>query len=231
MERKVCNRNCWILGAIAGVVVLLFTSGIGDRGFFTGLFLGLLTFGMFGATLVWLLCADRPELSQSDDIVSAQDWRREALDSEPETMLVPASLSEPVTGASQMPIMAGAMPAAKPAAATAPVVEAAPVAAKPAPTPKPAPAKAAAAKAEEPADDLRRIKGVGPKLSDWLRENGVTRFAQIAAWDAATVADFAHRLGRMGGRIETDDWVGQARLLAEGHQTEHSRAVDRGEAT
>ena len=39
------------------------------------------------------------------------------------------------------------------------------------------------------------------------------------------------RLGRNGGRIERDDWVGQARILAAGGETEHSRRVDRGEAT
>ena len=37
MERSVCNRNCWISGAIAGVVVLLFTSGIGDLAWGAGL--------------------------------------------------------------------------------------------------------------------------------------------------------------------------------------------------
>lgn len=78
-------------------------------------------------------------------------------------------------------------------------------------------------------NDLRRIKGVGPKLADWLADNGVTRFAQIAAWDKATVADYAQRLGRMGGRIEADDWVGQARILAAGGETDHSRRVESGE--
>lgn len=74
-----------------------------------------------------------------------------------------------------------------------------------------------------------RIKGIGPKLNDWLHENGVTRYAQIAEWDAATVADYAHRLGRMGNRIEADDWVGQAKLLAAGGETEFSHRVDDGE--
>lgn len=213
MERTVCNRNCWIIGAIAGVLVLLFTSGLGELGFFAGLFLGALTCWMLGSTLVWMACAGRPELFAAGQAASVGDWQREASGREPEAMLVSAGLAEPVTAASQMPIVAGAMPAPKPAVPPVTV--------------------AALADAELAAegDDLRRIKGVGPKLSDWLNENGVTRFAQIAAWDADMVADFAHRLGRMGGRIEADDWVGQAKLLASGGETEHSRAVDRGEAT
>ncbi|WP_134679006.1 hypothetical protein [Paracoccus ravus] len=220
MERTVCNRNCWISGAIAGVVVLLFTAGIGDLGFFGGLFLGLLTFWLFGAMLVWLVCAGRPEMWQA---VSARDWRREAAEHEPEAMLVSAGLADPVTSASQMPIVAGAMPAPKPTREQVPVMAYADLVAD----------ETRAGDVAEPsgADDLRRIKGVGPKLALWLNDNGVTRFEQIARWDAQEAADFAGRLGRMGSRIETDDWVGQARLLAAGGDTAHSRAVERGEAT
>ena len=65
-------------------------------------------------------------------------------------------------------------------------------------------------------DELQRIRGVGPKLEALLNENGVTRFDQIAAWDDARVDHFADLIGRMGGRIRSDDWVGQARDLAAG---------------
>src|SRR4051812_11882307 len=37
------------------------------------------------------------------------------------------------------------------------------------------------------ADDLSLIKGVGPRLVEQLRTLGVTRFAQIAAWDDAEI--------------------------------------------
>lgn len=66
------------------------------------------------------------------------------------------------------------------------------------------------------ADDLTRIKGVGPKLVDLLAGMGVTRFAQIAAWSADDIAAIDAKLGRFEGRIERDDWVEQARLLASG---------------
>ncbi|SIQ33647.1 Predicted 5' DNA nuclease, flap endonuclease-1-like, helix-3-turn-helix (H3TH) domain [Paracoccus thiocyanatus] len=202
MERAECNRNCWISAAIAGVAVLLFTAGIGDLHWLAGLFLGVLTFALFGALMVWLVCHERPELFQEDAAgLTGTDWQRAAVDRQPETLLVSGSLGpEPFTSGAQMPIVAGTMPSSEPAPAS-----------------------------RTGADDLKRIRGIGPKLSDWLNAQGVTRYDQIAAWDPATVADFAQRLGRMGGRIEADDWVGQARLLAAGGETAHSRRIDQGE--
>ncbi|MEW4447429.1 hypothetical protein [Qipengyuania sp. JC766] len=64
------------------------------------------------------------------------------------------------------------------------------------------------------ADDLTRIKGLGPKLQATLVELGVTRFDQIAAWDDAEIDRIDAQLGRFQGRIRRDDWVTQARLLA-----------------
>lgn len=63
-------------------------------------------------------------------------------------------------------------------------------------------------------DDLTRIKGVGPKLVQQLRELGVTTFAQIAAWNDADIDRIDAQLGRFQGRIRRDDWREQARLLA-----------------
>lgn len=63
-------------------------------------------------------------------------------------------------------------------------------------------------------DDLRRIKGLGPKLVSLLGEQGITSFAQIAAWDEAEIDRVDATLGRFAGRIRRDDWVAQARLLA-----------------
>lgn len=66
------------------------------------------------------------------------------------------------------------------------------------------------------ADDLTRIKGVGPKVQKLLHELGVTTFAQIAAWDEAEVDRIDTRLGSFSGRIRRDDWRAQAALLAAG---------------
>lgn len=79
------------------------------------------------------------------------------------------------------------------------------------------------------ADDLGRIAGIGRKLTALLHENGITRYGQIAAWTDADVDAWTARLGRKGDRIRRDDWVGQARVLAAGGETAHSRQVDAGD--
>ena len=66
------------------------------------------------------------------------------------------------------------------------------------------------------ADDLTRIKGLGPKLAETLTGLGVTSFAQIAAWDDADIDRIDAQLGRFQGRIRRDDWPAQAKLLAAG---------------
>lgn len=66
------------------------------------------------------------------------------------------------------------------------------------------------------ADDLSRIKGVGPKLVAQLHALGVTSFAQIAGWSEADIDRIDSQLGRFAGRIRRDSWVEQARFLAAG---------------
>jgi predicted flap endonuclease-1-like 5' DNA nuclease len=102
-------------------------------------------------------------------------------------------------------------------AAPAAVKEAPAPVAVPAPEPTPAPIPAASTPAS--ADDLARIKGVGPKLVALLGELGVTSYAQIAAWSDADVATIDAQLGRFAGRITRDLWIEQAKLLAAGEET------------
>ncbi len=90
---------------------------------------------------------------------------------------------------------------------------------------KPAAKKASAAGT---ADDLKQLKGVGPALEKKLHDNGVTTFAQIAAWTAEDIADMDDKLS-FKGRIERDGWVDQAKLLAAGEETEFSKKVAKGD--
>ena len=66
------------------------------------------------------------------------------------------------------------------------------------------------------ADDLTRIKGLGPKLAATLNAIGVTRFDQIAGWSEADIDRIDPQLGRFSGRIRRDGWVEQAGYLARG---------------
>ncbi|MCW2338923.1 putative flap endonuclease-1-like 5' DNA nuclease [Sphingobium sp. B2D3A] len=65
-------------------------------------------------------------------------------------------------------------------------------------------------------DNLRLLKGVGPKLAALLTELGITRFDQIAAWNVADIATVDANLGTFKGRIVRDNWVEQAGFLARG---------------
>ena len=108
------------------------------------------------------------------------------------------------------------------------LIDAAPAAVKPAPEPEPVAAPAepvpapplapAPAPAPAPADDLARIKGVGPKLVALLGELGVTSYAQIAAWSDEDVERIDAQLGRFAGRITRDQWIAQAKMLAAGDE-------------
>ena len=64
------------------------------------------------------------------------------------------------------------------------------------------------------ADDLKKIKGVGPKLEELLHSLGIYHFGQIAGWGPAEVAWIDSNLEGFSGRVTRDDWVGQAKLLA-----------------
>ncbi|WP_218823402.1 hypothetical protein [Inquilinus limosus] len=77
------------------------------------------------------------------------------------------------------------------------------------------------------ADDLKRIKGIGPQNEGRLHGLGIWHFDQIAAWTKANV-DWVGSFLAFPGRIEREDWVGQARQLAGGLETEFSKRVDAG---
>ena len=64
-----------------------------------------------------------------------------------------------------------------------------------------------------PADDLKAIRGVGPKMEAKLREMGVTSLRQVAAFTEEDVERISSGIGAFPGRIERDRWVPQAREL------------------
>ncbi len=77
------------------------------------------------------------------------------------------------------------------------------------------------------ADNLQMISGVGPKLEKVLHELGIYHFSQIAAWTEKDIAEVDERL-KFKGRIERDEWVRQARLLAAGRLEDFEREYGTG---
>lgn len=90
------------------------------------------------------------------------------------------------------------------------------------------PARLEAAREGGP-DDLKKIKGVGPKLEALLHRMGFFHFDQVAAWSADEVAWVDENLEGFKGRVSRDSWVEQAKTLAEGGETEFSQKVDKGD--
>ncbi|CAN1512871.1 hypothetical protein MCEMSEM23_00841 [Rhabdaerophilaceae bacterium] len=77
------------------------------------------------------------------------------------------------------------------------------------------------------ADDLKRIRGIGRQNEGRLHALGVWHFDQIAVWSEDEVKWVGSYLS-FSGRIEREDWVGQAKVLAAGQDTEFSKRVDKG---
>jgi predicted flap endonuclease-1-like 5' DNA nuclease len=106
--------------------------------------------------------------------------------------------------------------------------------------PPPPPAPVVEAKSELPAmrpltltgprngvpDDLQRIRGIGQRNEELLNGLGIFHFGQIAAWTPAEARWIGGHIA-FPERIERDDWVGQAIILATGGDTGYVKAPDR----
>jgi predicted flap endonuclease-1-like 5' DNA nuclease len=79
------------------------------------------------------------------------------------------------------------------------------------------------------AQDLKRIRLIDADTEKLLHRLGVTRYEQIANWMRADVLRFAQALGA-GPRIARENWIEQAKILANGGETLYSARRSRGEA-
>ncbi|MBS0124287.1 NADH-quinone oxidoreductase subunit E [Thetidibacter halocola] len=79
-----------------------------------------------------------------------------------------------------------------------------------------------AAPRDDKADDLKKIKGIGPKLEQLCHQLGFYHFDQIAAWTPDEVAWVDANLEGFKGRVTRDDWIAQAKILASGGETDFS---------
>jgi len=65
------------------------------------------------------------------------------------------------------------------------------------------------------ADDLKKISGVGPVLEQKLNKLGIYHYEQIANFSVTDISTIDDALS-FKGRIERDDWLGQASALMKG---------------
>ncbi len=135
----------------------------------------------------------------------------------------PKPAPQPAAAQSAVPVTAAPAKSAE-----APKPAPAPAVAPPAPTP--APVASALAPVGKPAgfDDFLRIRAIDETMSQRLRALGVRNFDDIAHWTSADINRINQALG-LSGRIEREQWIEQAQILAKGGETYYSRSRAAGQ--
>jgi len=247
-----CPKMCWLIAAVLGLFILVLSLALWDLGWIASTFFGGLVFIVPGLLLSWLFCTgDTAPMGASSDATagetSAADHTAPASDAAPAAASVAAAAapspvveikpSKPLAGEADLDARKGSWTYTADAADTAKSVAVAPAPAtnddydgdgvvegenegtRPA---------TLSAPRDGGADDLKRIKGIGPKLEKLCNDMGFYHFDQIAAWTADEVAWVNANLQGFKGRVSRDEWVAQAKLLASGAETEFSKRVDKG---
>ncbi len=185
-------------GTLAGTLLWL----LGGWGFLQGAFVGLVVFIVVGAIVSWVMTRPLPAPNELELTTPPPPGAGKT---------APTAVAPKARAASAAPAPAAAAQAEKPKddkpAAPAPAPEAAATASEA------RPALMMDAPEGGQADDLKKISGVGPKLEQTLNELGIWHFHQVAKLTKTDIAWVDERL-RFKGRIERDDWVGQAKELA-----------------
>ncbi|MEP2030085.1 MAG: NADH:quinone oxidoreductase [Paracoccaceae bacterium] len=227
-----CKRKWWQYSIIAGAVIAVLL-WLMVYGFFTSLVIGIVIAVVAGLVLSNIKCTSVVETPMVKSSVMSQEALSSTTTAEapkpaaaPETTATPdaaATAVEPDVQAETRETKPKAAPAKKTVAKRPPATKA---------SSKAAPAKAPVSADGKPAmltearvggaDNLKLLKGVGPKLEATLNDLGVFHFDQIAGWRKKEIAWVDERL-KFKGRIERDDWIKQAKVLAKGGETEFSK--------
>ena len=77
-------------------------------------------------------------------------------------------------------------------------------------------------------DNLTLIDGVGNAIERKLFKLGIFHFDQVAAWSEDEGVWVGNEIG-FPGRVARENWIGEARIFAEGGTTEHAARVERGQ--
>ena len=241
-QRAECRRNSWLVALAGGVLVACMLLLVAQYPVTKALIAGLIFCVALGIFLVWAFCskvvaevveqpapAARPaapaptQSSRPDEAVARhaapEAGARVQRTAEPEP--APKKAAKP---ASKPASDSKKAPAGKPASASG--LDAALAKSKDEP-PAPAPEMLATPRGGK-ADDLKMIKGIGPKLESLLNEVGVWHFDQIASWKAKDIAFVDEKMVGFHGRITRDEWVKQAKVLATGGKTDFSERVNKG---
>lgn len=212
-----------VVAALFGIIAAGVAFVMYDMGFLGSAFIGVVVAGIAAIALAlgWREPSERP-------MGSAERVEKPA----PTAAAAPVAATAPAATA-PTPVAEAPKPKAKqkpkPKPTPAPVAKApaAPAAEAPAASGGDTPQFLSAAREGGP-DDLKQIKGVGPKLEKTLHEMGIYHFDQIAEWGPKEQAWIDDNLAGFKGRATRDEWVPQAKTLAAGGTTAFSKKVDKG---
>jgi len=245
-----CAAKMWLLALAIGLVLAIVLS---SAGMYTGkwaLVLGLLFFLVGGALMAWLLCkreADDAGMAVAAGGAAAVAATSTAAD---DSAAAEAAAAEKAAAEKAAAEKAAAEKAAAEAAAAAEKAAADKAAAEAAAAAKASEAAKTAdydgdgtdegseegtrpealdGPRDGKADDLKMIKGIGPKLEKLCNTLGFYHFDQIAAWTADEKAWVNANLEGFKGRVSRDNWVEQAKTLAAGGSTEFANRVKKGD--
>lgn len=222
--KPITTRMIAIAACFGGVLALLLLI-FSKLGFLGALLIGLIVAAIVLVVLMfgWADAFIKP--------VEPPASAAETPDTTPAPEMAPTPIVEPITASPIVEPTPEVAPAPEPVVehAPEPAIEAAPVA-EPEPTQadpvEEAPVAVAAEDAGKPvalkaareggADDLKKIKGVGPKLEAMLNGMGIYHFDQVASWGASEQKWVDENLQGFKGRATRDKWVEQAKTLAAG---------------
>ncbi|KIC48492.1 hypothetical protein [Tateyamaria sp. ANG-S1] len=240
-----CTIGCWLVALLGGALAAVLLMVLGGWSFMQGAFMGLVVAVVAGALLSWIMCKPLPAIGEATA-------EAKSTEPAPAAKVTPAAAPATTSAASPEIKPSASLPGEEDLAArkgewkyeAEPEVKEKP---KDKPKGKPVAKKKAAPKADAPAaagegtkpetlsaareggpDNLKEIKGVGPKLEALLHSMGFYHFDQVASWGADEVAWVDQNLEGFKGRVTRDDWVAQAKILAAGGDTEFSKKVDKG---
>lgn len=207
-EKMELALGSWLAAFAVATIVGTMLWFLGGWSFLQGAFVGFVVLIVVGGLLSWIMT--RPLPAPNERILTTPPV--------PSAPMPSASAPKAVAPKAPAPAATPAPAAAKAAPKKAPAAKkAAPAQAKAAPATSgdDRPALMLDAPAGGKADDLKKITGVGPKLEQTLNDLGIYHYDQVAKLKKKDIAWVDERL-RFKGRIERDDWVGQAKALAKG---------------
>jgi predicted flap endonuclease-1-like 5' DNA nuclease len=244
-----CALGTWLVALLAGILAAVLLMLLGGWSFMQGAFIGAVLFGAAGLLLSVMMCRPLPALGE---VTASETDEEEAPAAKAPAPAAPAAAAAPATAAAEVKPSAplagqeelaarkgewkyegdapDAAPAKKPAAKKPAAKKPAAKEADPAPAadgPGKKPETLSAAREGGP-DNLKQIKGVGPKLEALLHSMGFYHFDQIGSWGADEIAWVDQNLEGFKGRVSRDEWVAQAKILADGGTTAFSSKVKKG---